>query len=107
MDSNDSKGAYSRTSIFKGENYAYQKDNMYVHLVSIDKMLWVAITDEPLILKNKVDDYGKLTKDWSDDETKKASQDLKTLNILISMLSTKVYYFISHHKSAQSLWNAL
>lgn len=34
-------------------------------------MLWVAITDKPFIPKNEDDEFIKLQKDWSDDETKK------------------------------------
>lgn len=37
MDNNDSKGAYSRSPIFKGGSYAYWKNNMYVHLMSVEK----------------------------------------------------------------------
>lgn len=40
-------------------------------------------------------------------ETKKASYDINARNILIYVLSAKVYYFISHHKGSQSMWNAI
>lgn len=75
----------------------------------VNKMLWVAITDEPFIPKSKVNGIftEKLPKDWSVEETKKASYDIKESNILISTLSIKVYYSILHYKSAQSIWNTL
>lgn len=38
MDDDDNpKGAYNRGPIFKGENYDYKKENMYVHLLSFEK----------------------------------------------------------------------
>lgn len=55
----------------------------------------------------KVGNSIKLPKDWTNDETKNASYDLKARNILISTLSSNVYYSISHHKSIQTLWNTL
>lgn len=73
---------------------------MYIHLMSVDKMLWIEITDEHFIPKNEVNGFVKLLKDWSYDETKKVSDDLKVRNILNSTLYAKVYYSISHHKSA-------
>lgn len=59
--------------------------------MSVNKYLWVAITDGPFIPKNKQDNSIKLSKDWTHDETKKVSYDLKARNILISALSTEVY----------------
>lgn len=44
------------------------------------------------------DNVIKHLKDWMNDETKKASYDLKPRNILISALSGKVLYLISHHR---------
>lgn len=67
-------------------------------------MHWVEIIDILFIPKNEVDGSIKLPKDCSDDETKKASYDLKE-NILISVLSSKVYYFIPDNKSSQVMWN--
>lgn len=71
-------------------------------------MLWVVITDGPLILNNEVNNIFtiKFPKDWSNEETKEASHDLKAGNILISLLSAKVYFSTSHHKTTQSIWNA-
>lgn len=76
---------------------------MYVHLISIEKYLWVAITQEPFIPNNKANNYVKLPKDWIEEETKKASYDLKLRNIIITISSAKVYYSILHHKSAQTM----
>lgn len=45
---------------------------MYVHLMPVDKSLWVTITDWPFIPKNKVDNTVKNPKDLTNDETKKA-----------------------------------
>lgn len=36
---------------------------MYVHLMSIDKMLYLEIIGEPFIPKNKVDHFSKLPKE--------------------------------------------
>lgn len=60
------KDAYNRVPIFKGENYAYRKHNMYVHLMWVDKMLWVVIIDKPFIPKSDVDGISldKPLKDW-------------------------------------------
>lgn len=66
MGNDDLKGTYSRVLIFKGENYAYWKKNMYVPLMCVCKMLWVAITDKTFIPKNKFDGAIKLPKSWSD-----------------------------------------
>lgn len=49
----------------------------------------------------------KIPKDWSDEETKKVYYNLKERNIVIYALSGKVYYSISHHKTAPSMLNAL
>lgn len=51
MGDDDPKGAYNRAHIFKGENYAYWKENMYIHLLSFDKNLWVVVTDDFLSQK--------------------------------------------------------
>lgn len=75
--------------------------------MSIDKYLWVEITSMPFIPQNKVDNSVKLPQDWINDETKKASYDLKARNILLFVLITIVYYSISHHKSAQTTRNDL
>lgn len=99
-------GAYNRAPIFKGENYTYWKVNMYVHLLSVDKNLWYVITEGPFIPKGK-QDIVKHLKDWNDAGTKKASYDLKARNILISTLSSKVFYSISNHTSAKGMWGAL
>ena len=45
----DSKGAYNKATTFTGENYAYWKDCMYVHLMSVDIQYWLAIKDIPFI----------------------------------------------------------
>lgn len=34
---------YNKAPIFKGKNFAYWKDNMHVHLMSVDKRLWITI----------------------------------------------------------------
>lgn len=39
-------GSYNRAPIFKGENYAYWKENMYVCLQSDDKNIWIAVTGD-------------------------------------------------------------
>lgn len=52
-------------------------------------------------------DVIKHPKDQTIDETTKASYDLKARNILISTLSVKIFYSISDHKSADTVWNAL
>lgn len=44
---------------------------MYVHLPSVDKNLWVAVTDGPFIPKGN-DEVIKHPKNWTNDETKKA-----------------------------------
>lgn len=62
MDDNDPNGAYNRAPVFKGENYAYSKENMYAHLLSIDKNLWVADTDGSFIPKGD-DDVAKHPRD--------------------------------------------
>ena len=69
----------------------------------------MVITDKLFIPKTEVNRVFTLKshKDWSDDETKKASYDLKARNILIFALSVKVYYSISHHKTPHSMWNDL
>lgn len=37
MGDDDPKGTYSRAPYFKGENYDYWKEKIYVHLKSFDK----------------------------------------------------------------------
>lgn len=101
----DSKGAYNRTSIFKGKNYTYWKLIMYVHLLSIDKNLWCIVTEGPFIPKGA--DVVKHPKDWDDAEIKKDSYDLKPRNILISALNDKLLYSVSHHTSVIGIWVAL
>lgn len=51
MDKEDPKGVYNIVLTFKGKNYAYLKDNMYVPLMSVDKMFCVAIEDGHFALK--------------------------------------------------------
>lgn len=51
----DPKGAYNRALVFTGENYAYQKDWMYVHLISVDLLLWVAIEEEHFVPQKIID----------------------------------------------------
>lgn len=50
----DQKGGYNRAPIFIGENYAYLKDCMYIHLMSIDIQYWLAIKGEPFFLKSSL-----------------------------------------------------
>lgn len=102
----DPKGAYSRTLVFKGENYTYWKANMYIHFLLVDKNLWCVVTEGPFIPKDD-DDFVKHPQDWSDDETKKVSYDLKARNILMSTLSAKVFDLISHYMSAKGILDAL
>lgn len=94
MDDDDPNETYSGAPIFKGKHYAYFKENIFVHLMSLEKMLWVAITDEPFISRNEINNYIKLSKDQSGDETKNASYDLTERNIFIFALSAKLYYSI-------------
>lgn len=44
----DLNGAYNREPVFKGGNYTYWKESMYVHLVSVDKNLWYVVTEDHL-----------------------------------------------------------
>ena len=71
---------------------------MYVHLLLVVKKLWCATTEGSFILKGN-DDVVTHPNYWNDSETKKVSYDLKARNILVSALSTKVFYLISHHTS--------
>lgn len=36
--------------VFKGKNYAYWKHNVYVQVMLVDKMFWVAIEYGPFVL---------------------------------------------------------
>lgn len=63
-DNDDSKGAYNRAHIFKGKNYACQKENIYVHLLLVDKKNIVVIIYGPFICKGK-GDVVKHPKDWT------------------------------------------
>ena len=101
-DGNDPKGAHSRAPIFKGENYAYQKENMYAHLLPVDKTQWVDVIERPFTLKGNGDNVKHPT-NWIDNETKPASYDLKASNIIISVLSVKRFHSISHHKSVKGM----
>lgn len=49
------KGAYNKAPIFKGDNYAYWKENMYIHLLSDDKNVWVKVTNGSFTPRNEVD----------------------------------------------------
>lgn len=51
-DDDDPNWAYNRAPVFKGGNHAYWKENMYVHLLSVDKNLWVIVTDGHFIPKD-------------------------------------------------------
>ncbi|XP_050889147.1 uncharacterized protein LOC127094347 [Lathyrus oleraceus] len=79
---------------------------MYVHLQLVEKNLWVSISEGPFIPKGD-NNVVKHPKDWTDNETKQTSYDLKVRNILISSLSMKVFYSISHHKSTKGMWDPL
>lgn len=46
---NEPKDKYNRSLIFTGENCAYWKDCMYVHLMYVDLQIWVAFEDGPFI----------------------------------------------------------
>lgn len=107
MGNTDPKGAYIRAPIFKGKNYAYWKETIYIHLMFVDKIPLVETTNICSIPKNKIDDFVKLPKYWSKEETKKASYDLKAGNVLICVLRDIVFYSISLDKRAQSMWNTL
>lgn len=82
---------------------------MYVHLMSTDKTLWIAIEGDPFVPKITMEGVGiiKPPLNQNDEETKKGPYDLKSRNILIFALSLNVYYSISHHSSSQSVWNVL
>lgn len=101
----DSKGAYNRAPIFTGENYAYWRDCMYIHLMSEDIQYWLAIEDITFVPQKVIDgvSVAKLPKDWNEAETKKVSYDLKAKNILISPLSMNVYFYISYCNTVQEM----
>lgn len=40
----DPKRMFNRAPTFKGENYSYWKENVYVHLLSVEKNMCVAFT---------------------------------------------------------------
>lgn len=42
MGKDNPKRAYNREPLFKGENYAFWKECMFGHLMSLDKIFWVA-----------------------------------------------------------------
>lgn len=67
---------------------------MYVHLISVDSQLCFAIEEGFVSPQKFVDGVSikKLLKEWNDDETKKASYDLKARNIRIFSLSVNVYF---------------
>lgn len=67
-DTDDPKGVYNREPVFKGENYAYQKENMYVHLLLVYKNLRVTITEGPFIPRKEYDKSIKHLKDQTDDQ---------------------------------------
>lgn len=77
-----------------------------MYITSSWQKLWVAVADNPFIPKGD-DNTVKHPKNWTHDETKNASYDLKVRNILISDLSVKVFYSISHHTSAKATWDAI
>lgn len=54
-DDDNPKGAYNSSPDFKDENYDYWKENMYLHLVSSEKKLWVAVIEGPFIPKDDED----------------------------------------------------
>lgn len=49
----------------------YWKECMYLHLMSVEKMIWVTIKDDNAVLKSTGDDIlvKKALKDWIDDGT--------------------------------------
>lgn len=87
------------------KNHTYWKVNMYVHLLSVEKNRWCVVT-EGLFIPKDDDSIAKHPKDCMNDDTKKASYDLKARNILISALSVKVLSSISHHMSAKGMQDA-
>lgn len=105
-DNDNPKDAYNRAHVFKGESYTYWKENMYVHLLSVDKNLWCIVTEGPFISMG-YNDVIKHPKDWMNDVTKKSLYDLKTGNILIPVLSVEVFYSISHYTSSKGMWDNL
>lgn len=66
---------------------------MYIHLMPLEKNASVSIIDGPFILESEFNSIftEEVLKDWSNEETKEASYDIKSKNILIFVLSTKVY----------------
>ena len=70
------------------------------------RTMWCAITEGSFISYG-ADDIVKLPKDWEDAKIKKASYELKAVNILISALSDKVFYLILNHTSVKAMWDAL
>lgn len=103
------KGVDSKTLIFNGEKYAFWKECIFFHLISLDKRLWIAIKDNPFDPKSIIDDIGinKPLKVWNDEETKQTSYDFKSINILIFSLIYNVYLSISHCKTVKTTWDTL
>lgn len=102
MSDDDLKGAHSRAPISKIKIILIGR-KLYTQLMSVDKMLWVSITDDPCIPKNKADNFGKLPKYWSTDETIKESYDLKARNILINLDITKLFGKLTEHENEVKL----
>lgn len=80
MGKGDLKWVPNRSPIFKGENYVYWKEYVFVHLISVNKVFWVANKNKHFVPTSIIDGI-EINKPqyWNDEETKQVSYDLKVI----------------------------
>ncbi|MQM05035.1 hypothetical protein Taro_037845 [Colocasia esculenta] len=90
----------NRPPLFDGEDYTYWKTRMDYFLKGHDYQIWSIIEEGDLLVTNE-------KAQWTDDDSKKISQNCKAKSIMCCALSKKEFNRVSACKFAMEMWEKL
>ena len=99
----------ARPPLLTGDNYAYWKSRMMIHLSSIDELCWYCITNEwkaPTSTKDDVTINTPMT-EWTAVEKALYLSDRKALNTIFNAVDMKTHSLISTSTTAKKAWDIL
>jgi len=99
----------NRSPLFCGFNYQFWKVRMKIFVESLDKRIWDAIENDPIIPKSEKDGSSieKPWSQWTNAENKKAKFDCIAKNIITSALNSYEFFRISQCESAKEMKDTL
>jgi len=95
----------NRPSILNGMGYHYWKTRMQIFIEAIDLNIWEAIEIGPYIPTMVVGNatIEKPREQWDEEERRKVQYNLKTKNIITSVLGLDEYFRVSNCKNTKEM----